>query len=66
MSFHHAGPFGLALASGEPAPLCLDGQPERHRRVRCIWLVKGSRYVPRLSSPESPNEAQGAVVMALV
>src|SRR5215831_5910849 len=23
-----------------PAPLILDCQPERHRRVRCIWFVR--------------------------
>src|ERR1039458_5167544 len=30
----------LTLQISDPAPLILDCQPERYRRVRCIWLVR--------------------------
>jgi hypothetical protein len=29
----------LTLQISDPAPLVFDCQPERHRRVRCIWFV---------------------------
>ena len=32
----------LTLQISDPAPLMLDCQPERHRRVRCIWFVRPS------------------------
>jgi hypothetical protein len=37
------------LQISDPAPLILDCQPERHRRVRCIWFVlRGSQPLGRL------------------
>ena len=35
---------GPTLQISDPAPLSLDCQPGRHRRVHCIWLV-GRRIV---------------------
>jgi hypothetical protein len=32
--------FGLTFQISDPAPLILDCQPDRHRRVRCIWFVR--------------------------
>jgi hypothetical protein len=38
----------LTLQISDPAPLILDCQPERHRRVHCIWFVRLTFHSSRM------------------
>src|ERR1017187_3834536 len=44
----------LTSQISDPAPLILDCQPERHRRVRCIWLV-GPHFLSFRGSMTTPS-----------
>src|SRR5206468_1051158 len=45
----------------DPAPLSLDCQPERHRRVRCIWRIRrhGQNSVNLVSPSTATTEGWG-------
>jgi len=40
VDYFHGVWSSLTFQISDPAPLILDCQPERHRRVCCIWFVR--------------------------